>query len=132
MLCGLLLTHLEQLGCIGAAAHVLYHAHAHKSGGSTGGIGGSGFHGIAPCHHVIGGSHVGVGEDGSTLHILEHLLVLLGGLDAGNAEGDNFNAPQLPPLFAQHLVEDVCQLHGVGGQAAVADAHFGNPGEGGL
>ena len=74
----------------------------------------------------------GIHEGRVALQLLEHLLVLLIGGNAGHAEGDDLDAPQVAPLLAQHLVEGVRQLHGVAGQLGVTDAGLADLGEGGL
>ena len=66
------------------------------------------------------------------LHFLEHLLVFLAGLHAGNAEGYDLDAAQLAPLGAQHIVEGLGKLHRVARQCGIADAHIADLGKGGL
>ena len=66
------------------------------------------------------------------LHFLEHLLVFLAGLHAGNTEGYDLNAAQLAPLGGEHIVEGLGKLHRMAGQCGIADAHIADLGKGGL
>ena len=74
----------------------------------------------------------GIHESHIALQFLDHLFVFLVGLDAGNAEGDDFKSPQIPPLCRQLLVQCFCQLRGMAGQGRVADTHLTDSGKSGL
>ena len=76
--------------------------------------------------------HVRVAEDGVLLQLLNHRLVLFGGLDGIDAEGHDFHAAQVRPFFGKHVVERLGDLRGVPRQRRIADAHFGDLGERGL
>ena len=73
-----------------------------------------------------------VHKGGVALHLLEHLLVFLAGLHAGNTEGYDLNAAQLAPLGREHIVEGLGKLHRMAGQCGIADAHIADLGKGGL
>ena len=66
------------------------------------------------------------------LHLLDHLLVFLVGLDAGDTKGNDLHAPQIPPPGGELLVERLGQLQGMAGQGGIADAHVRNLGKGRL
>ena len=74
----------------------------------------------------------GVHKGRVALQLLDHLLVFLIGLHAGNAEGDDLHAAQIPPLAGKLLVEGVSQLQSMAGKGGIADAHFADLGESGL
>ena len=80
----------------------------------------------------MSGSHVGIAEGGVALQLLDHGLVFLAGLDAGDADGGDLNAAQVAPLAGELLVEGLGQLGGVAGQSGVADTHLGDAGKGRL
>ena len=71
----------------------------------------------------------GITEGGVALHFLDHLLIFLGCLDAGHAQGDDLDAPQVTPLGGEDIVEGVRQIQGVGGDGRVADAHVRDTGK---
>ena len=74
----------------------------------------------------------GVHEGRRPLKLLDGLFVLFVGGDAGHAAGDDFNAPQVPPLGGEDLVQGVRQFHGVAGEGGIPDAQFADLGEGRL
>ena len=74
----------------------------------------------------------GIHERRVPLQLLEHLLVFLVRRHAGHAEGHDLNAPQVTPLFAQHLVQRVRQLQRMARQLGVTDAVLADFGESGL
>ena len=65
----------------------------------------------------------GIHKGRVALHFLDHLLVFLVGLDAGYAEGDDLDAPQVTPAGGKLFVEGFGQLQGVSGESGVADPH---------
>ena len=66
----------------------------------------------------------GIHEGCVALQLLDHLLVFLVGLHAGNAKGNDLHAAQIPPLARKLLVERVRQLERVAGKRGIADPHF--------
>ena len=66
----------------------------------------------------------GVHKGRVALQLLNHLLIFLIGLDAGDAKGNDLHAPQVPPPGGELLVEGFCQLQGVAGERGVTDTHF--------
>ena len=74
----------------------------------------------------------GVHECRIALHLLDHLLVFLIGLHRGNANPLDLNAPEVPPLGGELLLQGSGQLLGVAGQGGIADALLRDPGEGWL
>ena len=114
------------------AAALLRHAHAHKAGEGAGGVLGRVLHGLRLRADQLRGGHVGIAEHRIALQLFDHGFVFLGGLDGADAEGYDFNAAKIGPLFAEYFVERIGDFHGVGGQGAVTDAHIGDGGEGGL
>ena len=122
---GLLLgSHLiEVLGV--HASHLPGHPHAHKGHGGAGiGIGCRRLHGTGLCAHQMGRRPAGIQEGRVALHLLDHLLVFLVGLDTGDAEGDDLDAPQVTPAGGELLIEGLGQLQGVAGERGVTDTHF--------
>ncbi len=67
-----------------------------------------------PVRRQMRGGAGGVHKGRTALQLLDHLLVFLAGLDAGNAEGYDLDAAQLAPLGAQLLVEGLGQLRRCG------------------
>ena len=76
--------------------------------------------------------HGGIAEGRVALQLLDHGLVLVGGLHAGDSEGHNLQTPQIPPFGAENVVECLRHFHGVAWEGGVADAHLGDSGKSGL
>ena len=70
-----------------------------------------------------------VHERRAPLQVFQHLFVFLAGLDARDAQRDDFQTAQLAPLGRKLLIQCVGQLGGMAGQGRVADAHLADPGE---
>ena len=119
---------LEQVGSVHAAG-LLGHAHAHEASHGTGGIGRGGHFGGGIGTDHVGSCTAGIHKGCVALHFLDHGLVFLGGLQAGNAEGNDLQTPEVTPLAAEHFIQRFGDLVGVAGQGAVADAHGGDLGE---
>ena len=120
----MLLAHLEEALGI-HAARLTGHAHAHKGhGGACAGVGGCRLHRVALRADKVRRRAGGVHEGRVALQLLDHLLVFLIGLYAGNAEGDDLHAAEVTPLSGKLLIEGVSQLQRVAGQGGVADPHF--------
>ena len=135
LLGGLLLHLLLAHGKQGSGDHAVClprHVHAHERHGRAALVGRRHLHGVALTAHQVRRRAGGIHEGRVALQLLEHLLVFLIGGNAGDAKGDDLDAPQVAPLLAQHLVEGVGQLHGVAGQLGVTDAGLADLGEGGL
>ena len=75
-----------------AAAPFILGSHTH---GTTGGIG-HGAHG-----------HRRIGKSLAHLHFLNLRFILLIGLDTVNAEGHDFQTPELPPALGQHIIQGI-------------------------
>ena len=76
------------------------------------------------CADKMGRRPGGVHKGRVALQLLDHLLVFLIGLDAGNAEGDDLHAPQIPPLGGELLVEGVSQLQWCGREGRSSGCPF--------
>ena len=100
--------------------------HAQKAVHRAAGILRCVLHGLGLGAHHMRRRHGGIAKGGVSLQLLDHRFVLFRGLHTGNAEGHDLNPSQLLPFFAQHLVERLGDLHGVGRQGAVTDAHIRN------
>ena len=127
----LMVYHLEELRRVDPAA-LLSHVHPHEAGERAALILGRILHGLRLRADQMRRRHVRVAEDGVLLQLLNHRLVLFGGLDGIDAEGHDFHAAQVRPFFGKHVVERLGDLRGVPRQRRIADAHFGDLGERGL
>ena len=120
----LLLSHLEEVLGVHAAG-LTGHAHAHESHGGTGArVGGCRLHRLTLRADKVRRCTGGIHKGRVALQLLDHLLVFLVGLHAGNAEGNDLHTAQVAPLAGQLLIEGVGQLQRVAGQGGVTDAHF--------
>ena len=103
------------------------HIHARKGHhGPRGRIFGSSLHGIGGGIHHSACGCVAAAQEGRLLHGFQPLLVLFRSTDGGHTKGHDFNAPLLPPLGREHLIEGIGNIHGMQGQLCIADAHGGN------
>ena len=120
----MLLTHLEEVLCVHASC-LTGHAHAHEGhGGARAGVGGCCLHRFTLRADKVRCCTSGIHKGCIALQLLDHLLVFLVRLHAGNAEGNDLHAAQIAPLAGQLLVERVRQLQRVTGQSGVANAHL--------
>ena len=106
------------------AAHLSGHSHTHEGHGGTGiGVACCRLHGTGLGTHQMGRRPAGIHKGRVALHLFDHLLVFLVGLDPGAAEGDDLDAPQVTPAGGELLIEGLGQLQGMAGEGGVADAH---------
>ena len=97
----LLLSHLEEVLGVHAAG-LTGHAHAHESHGGTGArVGGCRLHRLTLRADKVRRCTGGIHKGRVALQLLDHLLVFLVGLHAGNAEGNDLHTAQVAPLAGQ-------------------------------
>ena len=71
----------------------------------------------------------GVHKGRVPLQLFDHLLVFFARLYAGHPKRNNFNAAQLSPFCAQHLVQRIGQLRCVAGQSGITNPHLADFGK---
>ena len=103
-------SHLIELRRVGAAC-LRRHVHPHKGHRRSGiGIGSSCLHCLCLCADQGRSCKGSISKRCRFLHLLDRLFIFRIGGDAGNAEGNNFDASLLSPLLAKNLVQGVSQL----------------------
>ena len=93
------------------------HTHAHEAQHGTALIAGCGLHSLARSAGHISCASIRIGQ---RLQIADVFFILVAGLNAAYAKGNNLDTAQIPPFFAQHLVELVANFLGMTGQRAIA------------
>ena len=107
-----------------AAGRIACHAHADESshGAHTAFICGCGLHSRCGRACQMRRCHLRIPKRCVALQLLNHALVFFACLDAGNTDGDDFNAAQVFPLIRKLLVQDRCQIVRMSRHLRITDA----------
>ena len=110
-------------GLVHPCPHISCHVHTHESEGRSGSLVGSRHpHGIGGRIHHAPQGHPGIVPEGHAhLGLLDLCFIRFVGFDVADPEGNDFDAPEIPPFLAQHIVEGVGQFKSVGHDFRIVD-----------